>query len=169
MRKTAFAAVVSLSLCTCLIPAVYAGVTNPDISVIGQIISQKNDNAASENANTATLHLGETELVCDAWLNPYARGFFVFAIGTDGLATEEAYIAIIKGLPGTLNLKGGQYRVGFGKLNPVHPHAYPFIEAPRVLSAMLPGGEDGFNDVGAQASVLLPSAGSWPPTFRLMC
>ncbi|MHB9155723.1 MAG: hypothetical protein ACYC5N_08565, partial [Endomicrobiales bacterium] len=41
------------------------------------------------------------------------------------------------------------------------------IEAPRVLSAMLPGGEDGFNDVGVQASLLLPSFGSWASNLSL--
>jgi hypothetical protein len=138
----------------------YAGVTNPDISVIGQIISNNTNDTTSEDANTATLNLGESEIVFDAYLNPYAKGFFVFSVGNDGLETEEAYCTIFRGLPGSLVLKGGKYRVGFGKLNPVHPHAYPFIEAPRVIAAILPG-EDGFNEAGVQASIMLPSAGSW--------
>jgi hypothetical protein len=167
MHKAGYLAILCLSLLTYLTTVTSAGVTNPDISVIGQIISGHIDDPASENANAATLNLGETELVFDAYLNPYAKGFFVFTVGDAGLGTEEAYIAIFKGLPGTLNLKGGKYRVGFGKLNPLHPHAYPFIEGPRVLSAMLPGGKDGFNDAGAQGSVLLPSFGSWASNLSL--
>ncbi|MCX5754203.1 MAG: hypothetical protein NTW97_11290 [Candidatus Krumholzibacteria bacterium] len=76
------------------------------------------------------------------------------------METEEAYLTIYKGLPKGYSLNGGKYRIGFGKLNPAHPHTYPFIEPPRVLAAMLPG-EDGFNDVGAQVSILLPTPGSW--------
>ena len=75
-----------------------------------------------------------------------------------------AACVIFKGLPDGFALKGGKYRVGFGKLNPVHPHVYPFIVAPRVMSAMLPG-DDGFNETGAQASYLLPTNGSWASTL----
>ena len=144
-----------------IIPGVvYAGVTNPDISVIGQLIFKYHDDRTAQDAHRPTLDLGETELVFDSYLNPYAKGFFVFTVGSEGLQTEEAYIDVLKGLPDGLALRGGKYRLGFGKLNPVHPHAYPFIEAPRVMSAMLPG-DDGFNDVGAHASYLLPTFGSW--------
>ncbi|MDD5772350.1 MAG: hypothetical protein PHX78_02665 [bacterium] len=143
---------------------VSAGVINPDISVIGQIISKRTDDAALEDARIPTLDLGETELVFDSYLNPYSKGLFVLTAGNEGVETEEAYINIFKGLPGGLALKGGKYRIGFGKLNPAHPHAYSFIESPRVMLAMLPG-EDGFNEVGVQASVLLPTTGSWASTI----
>ncbi len=137
----------------------FAGVVNPDISVIGQIISNRTDDASSENANTSTLNLGETEIVVDGYLNPYAKGFFVFAIEDGKIETEEAYLTIFKGLPDGFALKGGKYRVGFGKLNPVHPHAYSFISAPRVMAEMLPG-EESFNETGVQASFLLPAFGN---------
>ncbi len=132
-----------------------AGVANPDISVIGQLLYKYHDDRTAEGARRPTLDLGETELVFDASLNPYAKGTFVFTAGEDGAGVEEAYLDVIKGLPDGLALRGGKYRQGFGKLNPVHPHAYPFIEAPRVLAAMLPG-EDGFNDVGTRVSYFLP-------------
>lgn len=140
--------------------AAVGGTSNPDISAIGQLVANRTDDASSDHCGSTVLSLGETELVLDSYLNPYARGFFVFSIGDDGLETEEAYITIFKGLPGGVALKGGKYRLGFGKLNPAHPHTYPFIEPPRVIAAMLPG-EDGFNDVAAEVSVLLPTPGSW--------
>ena len=142
---------VSLMSLTCAAPAnIKAGVVNPDISVIGQLIYKYHDEKGVEGARKPSLDLGETELVFDSYLNPYAKGTFVFSVGNEGLGTEEAYIDVIKGLPDGLALRGGKYRLGFGKLNPVHPHVYPFIEAPRVMAAMLPG-EDGLNDVGARA------------------
>ncbi|MFA6435458.1 MAG: hypothetical protein WCW52_12270 [Elusimicrobiales bacterium] len=155
-------AICLLFLFSLIIPdGLCAGVINPDISVIGQLIFKYHDDKTVQDAYRPTLDLGETELVFDSYLNPYAKGFFVFTVGNDeGLRTEEAYIDVLKGLPDGLALRGGKYRLGFGKLNPVHPHAYPFIDAPRVMSSMLPG-EDGFNDVGAHASYLLPTFGSW--------
>lgn len=139
----------------CSAQVLMAGVVNPDISAIGQVMYKWHDDSSASGAHRPTLDLGEAELVFDGYLNPYAKGAFVFTAGEDGAAVEEAYVDVIKGLPDGLALRGGKYRVGFGKLNPLHPHAYPFIEAPRVMAAMLPG-EDGFNDVGTRASYLLP-------------
>jgi len=135
--------------------ALRAGVVNPDISVIGQVLYRHHDDRTAPDARKPTLDLGETELVFDAALNPYAKGTFVFAVDDAGLGTEEAYIDVIKGLPDRLALRGGKYRLGFGKLNPVHPHAYPFIDPPRLMAALLPG-TDGFNDIGTRAAYFLP-------------
>jgi hypothetical protein len=154
MLKRSFLALCQAALLCAAPAALRAGVVNPDISVIGQLIYKYQDGAAP-NSGRPSLDLGETELVFDSYLNPYAKGTFVFTAGPDSFGTEEAYIDVIKGLPDGLALRGGKYRLGFGKLNPVHPHVYPFIEAPRVLAAMLPG-DDGFNDVGTRASYFLP-------------
>jgi len=137
-----------------------AGVVNPDISVIGQILYKYHDDKSVQDARKPTLDLGETELVFDSYLNPYAKGTFVFTVGSDGLGTEEAYMDVVKGLPDGFAVRGGKYRLGFGKLNPAHPHAYSFIDPPRVMAAMLPG-EDGFNEVATRASYFLPTSGSW--------
>jgi hypothetical protein len=55
------------------------------------------------------------------------------------------------GLPAGLALRVGKYRLGFGKLNPAHPHTYPFAERFRVLADYLPG-EESFNETAAQLS-----------------
>jgi hypothetical protein len=142
----------------------FCGVVNPDISVIGQIIMQNTDDQSSQDKNKTKLNMGESEIQFDSYLNPYSRGIFVFSIDENGLSTEEAYLTIFKGLPDGFAFKGGKYRVGFGKLNPVHPHVYPFIVAPRVIGAMLPG-DDGFNETGMEISYLLPTKGSWASTL----
>lgn len=154
-----YISVVSVVL-LCISGIASACVTNPDISVIGQIVSNYTNDAQSENANTPTLDLGEIEIMIDSYLNPYAKGTFVFSIENDRFTTEEAYISSLRGLPNGLAVKAGKYRVGFGKLNQDHRHNYPFIETPRVMFAMLPG-DDGFNETGVQASLLLPTQGTW--------
>jgi len=161
MSKTYFIFIFFLLLFIFLVPEIAnAGVINPDISVIGQLISNRTDDAKSADANKNTLNLGETEIQFESYLNPYSRGTFVLTIDTGGLTVEEAYINIFKGLPDGLAVKAGKYRVGFGKLNPQHPHDYSSITAPRVIAAMLPG-DDGYNETGAQASYMFPTPGSW--------
>jgi hypothetical protein len=130
-------------------------VTNPDISVIGQPSARWTDDAGDPAAKRATLDAGETEIVFDAALNPYARGAFTLAFAEEGLELEEGYFTLSRGLPGGLALKGGKYRAGFGRLNPVHGHAYPFAERFGVLAEYLPG-EESLNEVGVQLSQLLP-------------
>ena len=135
-----------------------AGVINPDISVIGQPFLEWTGDDASAGRLRPRLDVGETELVFDAALNPYARGFFTFALHDGHFELEEGYFTLDRGLPGGLALRGGQYRAGFGKLNPAHPHTYPFAERFRVLAAYLPG-EEAFNETGLQLSKLFALPG----------
>ncbi|MDB5047059.1 MAG: hypothetical protein JWO30_130 [Fibrobacteres bacterium] len=142
-----------------------AGVTNPDISALGQVIGGYTDDANSSAKDEPTLRSGEMEMVLDAYLNPYIKGWFTISGSEDGFALEEGYASVVKGLPWGLNMKAGKYRLGFGKINPMHPHAYPFIDPPRSLVSLLPGGEEGFNETGVQVSELLPTLGDWASTL----
>lgn len=141
------------------IPAA-AGVTNPDISVIGQPFIGWTDDRSDPDRLRLRPQVGESEFVFDAHLNPYARGVFVASLGDEGAALEEGYFELTRGLPLDLALRGGQYRVGFGRLNIVHPHAYPFADRPEALAAYLPG-EEAFNDVGLSLSRRIPVAGEF--------
>ncbi|HEY3296834.1 MAG TPA: hypothetical protein VGL38_15490 [bacterium] len=142
----------------------FAGVTNPDISVIGQMRTFMTDDRGDSNRNRAQFSFDESEVVADAALNPYAHGTFVFSIANGGVDVEEGYLNIVRGLPSGLAFKAGKYRVGFGRLNPVHPHAYPFIYRFRVLAEYLPGPES-YNDVGGQVSYRLPLPGDLSSTI----
>jgi hypothetical protein len=144
---------------------VRAGVTNPDVSVIGQPFISLSDDRGAEgignpDRNRLQLNPGEAEVVIDSYLNPYARGTFVFAFGDGEAGVEEAYFQLLRGLPGGLSLKGGKYRVGFGRLNQIHPHAYPFAERLRVLASYLPG-EEAFNETGLSLSGRIPMPGEF--------
>ena len=135
----------------CLCSAAAAGVVNPDISVIGQPFARWTDEAGDAARKRPTLDPGEVEAMFDAALNPYARGAFVLSFGEEGASVEEGYFQLTRGLPGGLAMKGGKYRLGFGKLNAVHPHAIPFAERFNVLATYLPGDES-FNDTALQLS-----------------
>lgn len=128
-----------------------AGVSNPDLSVIGQPFARWTDDPSDPGRRRFRLDAGETEFFFDAALNPYARGTFIASMGEDEAGIEEAFFTMTRGLPLGLALKGGKYRAGFGRLNPLHPHTYPFPERFRVLADYLPG-EESFNETGVQVS-----------------
>lgn len=163
MRATALCTLGALLLIT---GRLHAGVVNPDISVVGQPSLGLTDDVENPDAKRFRLDIGETELVFDSYLNPYARGIFILALAEEGLELEEGYFTILRGLPGGLNLKGGKYRVGFGKLNLAHPHVNPFAEPFRVLHTYLPGDES-FNEVGFSLSERLPAPGDMSLTATL--
>jgi hypothetical protein len=151
LRRPLFASLALVCAAGLSSPA-HAGVVNPDISVVGQPFARWSDEAGPARKRVV-LDVGETEFVFDAYLNPYARGTFTVALGEEGIDLEEGFFSMTRGLPLNLGVKGGKYRLGFGKLNPVHPHAYPFAERFRVLS-YLPGDES-FNETAVQASELV--------------
>jgi hypothetical protein len=142
----------------------FAGVTNPDISVIGQMRTFVTDDPADSNRNRAQISFDESELFADAALNPYAHGTFVFSVADGGIDVEEGFLQIVRGLPNGFAIKAGKYRVGFGRLNPLHPHAYPFIYRFHVLAAYLPGDES-YDETGGQLSYRLPLPGDLSSTL----
>jgi len=155
--------------CAVLTTTTFAGVVNPDISLIGQVRPGWNDNPASIDANRPTLALGETELTADAALNPYSTGTFVFSFAEGAVDVEEAYLRLDQALPMGLAIKAGKYRAPFGKLNPTHPHAYNFLDAPHILdrsSGLMPGG-DSYDEPAIEVSELLPGVGSWAPLLSV--
>jgi hypothetical protein len=140
-----------------------AGPANPDISVLGQPFMRWTNDAFDASPKRVTLNQGEVEMVFDAYLNPYAKGYVITSLAPDGFSLEEGYFTLLRGLPGGLQVKGGKYRVGFGKVNPMHMHTVPFAERPRVLAAYLPG-EESFDEIGVSVSGRVPLPGAFSLT-----
>lgn len=136
---------------------------NPDISVIPRFLIESNDGEKLPDRREFSrpdLSFQELEVVISSYLNPFSRGDVVFTLpGPDveegKLGLEELYVTVLRGLPLDLNLRLGKYRVDYGKINIVHPHAWPFISQPISQERFL--GEEGLNDLGISASVLLPT------------
>jgi len=157
---TSRASALAVILCAVLASAARAGVINPDISVVGQPFLFFTNDPDDPDRKRTRIDIGETEFVFDAALNPYAHGTFIAALSADGFELEEGFFDLFRGLPAGLALRGGQYRVGFGKLNPVHPHALPFAERFGVLAAYLPG-EEAFIEPGISLSRRIPVHGDF--------
>jgi hypothetical protein len=129
--------------------------TLPDISVIGDFqASYKNNVKRNFDAG-----INEAELSLQSVVDPYARADFFFTLGKDSAGKfredlEEGYLTTLS-LPAHLQLKAGKFRSALGRINPVHPHALPFISLPVAYNNYF---GEGINDEGASLSWLLPNA-----------
>jgi hypothetical protein len=157
----------ALAVLTCLSPRGLSQVSlNPDISVIPLFRLQTDDEGSSTTGtrkfDSPEFSFEELEIIAGAYINPYARADVVLAIpGPDlenlSLELEEAYLTVLRGLPLDINVRLGKYRVDWGKINMVHPHAWPFISQPTSQARFI--GEEGLNDLGLSMSLLLPTGG----------
>ncbi|MGH8015625.1 MAG: hypothetical protein ACREBV_05500 [Candidatus Zixiibacteriota bacterium] len=130
---------------------------NPDISAIGEMsVFTHDDEARPSELKKFNLTQPNLELNFNGYLNPYARADAVVAWeGDENAVLEEFYATFLRGLPLNMNLRAGKYRLEFGRLNPIHPHAYSFIELPMVHEEFF--GEEGLNDVAIRTSFYLPT------------
>jgi hypothetical protein len=140
-----------------LSPASGQTTLNPDISLVGDIRAfTHNDKARPTEKNEFNLQSPDMEIVVAGYLNPYARADAVLAWEDGANAeVEELYATILRGLPLNLNLRAGKYRLEFGRLNSVHPHAYSFVNQPLPHTEFL--GEEGLNDMAIRASFVIPT------------
>ncbi|MDR1695689.1 MAG: hypothetical protein LBR69_03555 [Endomicrobium sp.] len=170
MKKLFFTAFLTAALC---VGGAYAQTANPNISVIGNLISAYANGEHNENANKIAFGLSELEFSIDANLNPYSKAFVTLGLHGEGagghgheegheahgggIEIEEAYVSIYRNLPiDRLTVNLGKYFVNFGRLNKVHAHAYPFINTPRVINEFIPAEDGNYADTGAEVSYLFP-------------
>lgn len=107
----------------------------------------------------------EAELQFYADVDPYSRLNLLISVHPEfestGTEIEEKWVvepeeafAESNAVP-NLTLKLGKFKAAFGKHNPLHTHAFLFVEAPLANAALL--GEEGLNDAGVSGAALLPS------------
>ena len=109
------------------------------------------------------------ELALDGAVDSYFEGFanIVFKLDNGnetGVEVEEAF-GQTTSLPYGLQFKGGQFFSPFGRNNPMHPHAWDFVDAPLINGMLL--GPDGLRGVGAQVAWVLPTPFYAQALFRV--
>jgi hypothetical protein len=127
----------------------------PDIAVIGNNFGRFLSARGDTDRNRP--FLSEVEVAMEQQVYSGVKFHTVLAAGVDNdfsMGAEEAYVsfASLGGLPfsGTL----GKKRLEFGKINPVHPHAWQYVDSPSVIANLL--GPDGLNGNGLTLNYLLP-------------
>jgi hypothetical protein len=128
---------------------------NPDISLIGMFDTYMNFDKSTPDYGKLLFDIPSFELYIEGYLNPYARAAANIAFEEGQFSAEEIYAQILRGLPLDIQIKAGKYLLGFGKLNTVHPHAWPFIDRP--LWQQIYFSDEGFNDIGLDVNFILPT------------
>ncbi len=123
---------------------------NPDMAVIGNFLGAVGEN---EVESAPSLELHEAELSLQAIVDPYARADFFLSASPEGLEIEEGFLTFT-GLPGGLLMKVGKMKEQFGKVNTMHAHTLPWVDAPLVMKNLL-GSEEGLDDSGVSVSKLI--------------
>jgi hypothetical protein len=133
---------------------------NPNISIGGDFYaaygtseSEYNRVRSEDSWGTGRMALREVELAVESALDPFSRAKAFFGIGEEGIEVEEAYGQWLN-MPLNMNLKIGQFKTQFGKLNRYHTHALPQFERPFVLAHFL--GVECLNGLGVGGNFLLP-------------
>ena len=130
--------------------------TLPDISLIGDFRASYRNNV-KRNFDAG---INEAELSLQSVVDPYARADFFFTMARDPVTgkfsedLEEGYITTLS-LPFHLQLKAGKFKSAMGRINPVHPHALPFISLPTAYENYF---GEGINDEGVSLSWLVPNS-----------
>jgi len=99
------------------------------------------------------------ELIISADVDPYFSAILdvVYKLSEEGeseFEIEDAFI-VTTGLPAGLQLKAGQFLTEFGRSNPLHPHAWEFLNQPVILGRVFGG--DGWRGQGARLSWIVPA------------
>jgi len=124
---------------------------NPAISVIGNFLAVGGTNKI-ENLPSASLR--ESELGFQGIVDPYARADFFISFSEEGANVEEGYLTFTS-LPWDLLVKVGRMHAAFGRINTLHPHVWPWPDAPLPVVNLL-GGEEGWSGDGVSVAKLIP-------------
>ena len=95
------------------------------------------------------------ELSLYSVVDPYFDLFAVIGLAPDGAGLEETYFTTRK-LPYGFQVKAGKFLASFGRVNEQHEHYWDFANRPLIATALF--GEDGLNEIGAQATWVAPAS-----------
>jgi hypothetical protein len=98
--------------------------------------------------------LQQAELSLTGAVDPYFSGEVHLIATPGGVELEEAFFQTTA-LPWGLQVEGGYFFTEFGLLNPLHPHAWDWIDQPVVNTRMFGG--DGLRSPGMRLGWLLPT------------
>jgi hypothetical protein len=129
---------------------------NPDISVNADFVGHYSSREGGEFDDEFLLR--HFELGIAGSIDPYTRADVFVGIGRhDGewhTHVEEAYLTYL-GLPHDLLVRAGRFKSTFGKANPQHLHALPWVEHPLIIQNYF--GDEGLSGDGVGVSWLVPN------------
>jgi hypothetical protein len=129
---------------------------NPDISVNADFVGHYSNREGGEFDDEFLFR--HFEIGFAGYIDPYTRADIFLGIGRHGgewhTHLEEAYLTYL-GLPWDLQLRVGRFKSMFGKANPQHLHALPWVEYPFMIQNYF--GDEGLSGDGLGVSWLVPN------------
>ncbi len=129
---------------------------NPDISVNADFVGHYSNREGGEFDDEFLFR--HFEIGFAGYIDPYTRADIFLGIGRHGgewhTHLEEAYLTYL-GLPWDLQARVGRFKSTFGKANPQHLHALPWVEYPFMIQNYF--GDEGLSGDGLGVSWLIPN------------
>jgi hypothetical protein len=132
----------------------------PNISATGDFLANLADDSYMNDDDRFDLR--GVDIDFSGEIDNVARAYFNLSYHDDDVNLEEGYLEIFDLLPAKTDVKLGKYRVNFGLLNTIHPHALPQVDYPAIYRAYL--GEEGYIDEGIGIGGSFPSL--WKSPFH---
>jgi hypothetical protein len=128
---------------------------NPAISINGLLLGTYTNQGRDDSTREVKtgMKVQEVELRFTANIDSYLHGDLTIAFEGDEVEIEEIIASLL--VTNNLSFRAGKFFTPFGKHNLLHTHAFPFIDAPLINEEIL--GEEGINEVGVGAALLLPT------------
>ncbi len=123
------------------------------LDVAGAWFSQEGEQLGAHDPQDTGLTFQQLEWHVGANVDHLLRFESNIVFARFGVEVEEAHVRT-RSLPGGLQLRGGQFLIPFGRLNPSHPHSWDFLDQALVNGKFF-GGE-GSRGLGVELSWLTP-------------
>lgn len=143
-----------------------SNLANPNISLILSTFGYTSNRSEAELSkrvipgymnegitNKKGFNFDSAELGFYAPVDPYFNLYATIPVSEDGVDVEEAYF-LTTSLPYGLQLKGGKFKSGFGRINGQHAHVWDFQDLPLPYIAFIEG--EGIIEKGLQLTYLPP-------------
>lgn len=121
------------------------GSIKPNLSATGDFVANLGDDT-NMGHDTDRFDLRGVDITFSGDIDDKARAVFNLSYHDDNVSLEEGYLDVWNILPYQTDLRLGRFRVNFGLLNTVHPHALMQVDYPAIYREYL--GHEGYIDEG---------------------
>jgi len=136
----------------------------PNISVTGDFVANLSDDHHLRTEEDR-FDLRGVDIDFFGEIDGIGLAYANIAYHDDDVELEEAYVIAHDFLPLRHDLKLGKFRVDFGILNTIHPHALPQVDYPAIYREYL--GHEGYADEGVGIAGQVPAPWGSPLAYAL--
>ncbi|MCX8044801.1 MAG: hypothetical protein N3B18_11850 [Desulfobacterota bacterium] len=140
------------------------GNIKPRISATGDFVANLSDDRHMRTEDDR-FDLRGVDIDFIGEIDEVARAYFNISYHDDDLSLEEGYLDAWDVLPFKTDVRLGRFRVNFGLLNTIHPHALTQVDYPAIYRVFL--GHEGYIDEGVGIAGEFPSLWKSPFSYTV--